>query len=335
MLRKHLVDVVDDMFEPVREAVRAFRPDAMVCDATTTLAPIDAQDEKERWLSADISVATLGEGPADLSWAYRQTISRIYADRERLYARYGATARFRLQDVFSPELHLVFTIPEFPSPDLLQIYPGTHCVGASFPADTEAQLQTFPWRSLSTDKPIIYCEPDELIWWRRPDVIRIVSEAAVSLGAQLVVSGKEFASSADAKQLGDHAITVDSAPRLQLLRRASVYVTHSDMTGVTQAFCAGGVPMLALPFFADMPLFGHYIERSHCGLSISMETPAGAPPRIPTVADVRSALAHLLSPPSGMRKALDELAAKFVKVDGGLNAALRIDAYCSDRAQQP
>jgi MGT family glycosyltransferase len=103
-------------------------------------------------------------------------------------------------------------------------------------------------------------------------------------------------------------------PQLEVLSRASLFVTHGGMNSVNEALSAG-VPMLVVPQGADQPLVAERVTTLGAGLSLR--------PEEVTVDSVRSRARRLLSEPSfresaaalavdqheggGFRRAADEL----------------------------
>jgi zeaxanthin glucosyltransferase len=88
----------------------------------------------------------------------------------------------------------------------------------------------------------------------RLDVFRtIVAALANHRGLQLVLS---VGDQVDPEQIGrvpNNAVIVKRAPQLELLKRASVCITHAGLNTVLESL-AQGVPQVAIPVTYDHPV---------------------------------------------------------------------------------
>jgi MGT family glycosyltransferase len=105
----------------------------------------------------------------------------------------------------------------------------------------------FPWDRLD-GRPLIYASMGTL-QNRIAGVFHTIAEACVGLGAQLVLSlGRKDADTT--LSLPGNPLVVGYAPQLDLLRKASVVITHGGTNTVLESL-AQGVPMVALPVATD------------------------------------------------------------------------------------
>ena len=77
----------------------------------------------------------------------------------------------------------------------------------------------------------------------------------------------------DPQQLGpvpDNAIIVRRAPQLELLKRASVCITHAGLNTVLESL-AQGVPQVAIPVAADQPGVAARIAHHRTGVVASLD----------------------------------------------------------------
>jgi MGT family glycosyltransferase len=125
----------------------------------------------------------------------------------------------------------------------------------------------FPWGRL-TGEPLVYASMGTLqngverafraitdAAWKRQDL-----QFVLSIGNQL-----------DPKQIGpapDNTIVVKSAPQLELLKRASLCITHAGLNTTLEAL-AQGVPMVALPVTNDQPGVAARIADKKVGLFVA------------------------------------------------------------------
>jgi MGT family glycosyltransferase len=102
----------------------------------------------------------------------------------------------------------------------------------------------------------------------RPDVFRtIVAGVAKHKATQLVLS---IGDQLDPKEIGplpSNAIIVNKAPQLELLKRASVCITHAGLNTVLECL-AQGVPQLAIPVTFEQPGVAARIAAKKTGVTI-------------------------------------------------------------------
>jgi len=127
----------------------------------------------------------------------------------------------------------------------------------------------FPWERL-TGEPLIYASMGTL-QNGLTDVFRTVTAAtAKHKGLQLVLSvGDQI----DPEQIGplpSNTILVKRAPQLELLKRASVCITHAGLNTALEAL-AQGVPQVAIPVTVDQPGVAARIAEKKAGLFVPLK----------------------------------------------------------------
>jgi MGT family glycosyltransferase len=127
----------------------------------------------------------------------------------------------------------------------------------------------FPWERL-TGEPLIYASMGTILNGRL-DVFRtIVAALAKHKDLQLVLS---VGDQVDPKQIGpvpSNAIIVKKAPQLELLKRASVCITHAGLNTVLESL-AQGVPQVAIPVTFDQPGVAARIANKQTGVVTSLD----------------------------------------------------------------
>lgn len=108
----------------------------------------------------------------------------------------------------------------------------------------------FPWERL-TGQPLIFASmgtiQNQLI-----EIFQRIAEACDGLDAQLVISlGGGIQSELLPKLIGSPLI-VDYAPQLELLKKATLTITHAGLNTVLESL-ANAVPMVAIPITNDQP----------------------------------------------------------------------------------
>ncbi|HZR58532.1 MAG TPA: nucleotide disphospho-sugar-binding domain-containing protein [Terriglobales bacterium] len=135
---------------------------------------------------------------------------------------------------------------EFPNPELP---PWFHHTGPFDDGGGRAEVQ-FPWERL-TGEPLIYASMGTLQNGFE-HVFRTIAEACSGLGCQLVLSIGTKLTMHDIGPLPGNCIAVNYAPQRELLRRATLCITHAGLTTALESLAAG-VPMLAIPVTNDQP----------------------------------------------------------------------------------
>ena len=125
----------------------------------------------------------------------------------------------------------------------------------------------FPWERL-TGEPLIYASMGTL-QNGLPHIFRvIVTAAAAQKDVQLVLSVGDHLDPEQIGPLPSNAILVKSAPQLELLKRASLCVTHGGLNTVLEAL-AQGVPQVAIPVSNDQPGVAARVADKKTGLFLS------------------------------------------------------------------
>src|SRR6516165_9751411 len=126
----------------------------------------------------------------------------------------------------------------------------------------------FPWERI-TGEPLIYASMGTILNGR-VDVFRtIVAALAKHKGLQLVLSVGE---QVDPERIGptpNNAIIVKRAPQLELLKEATVCITHAGLNTVLESL-AQGVPQLAIPITYDQPGVAARIAHKRTGVVTSL-----------------------------------------------------------------
>jgi zeaxanthin glucosyltransferase len=107
----------------------------------------------------------------------------------------------------------------------------------------------FPWDQL-TGEPIVYASMGT-VQIGNPDVLRTIAAAvAKHKGLQLVLSIGNVLRPEQIGPVPNNAIVVKNAPQLELLKKASVCITHAGFNTLLEALTQG-VPQIAIPVTND------------------------------------------------------------------------------------
>ena len=108
----------------------------------------------------------------------------------------------------------------------------------------------FPFEKL-TGQPLIYASMGTL-QNRRTGIFHDIASACVGLDAQLVISLGGSASPESLPELPGSPLVVGYAPQLELLKKATLTITHAGMNTTLESL-TNGVPMVAIPIANDQP----------------------------------------------------------------------------------
>ena len=131
------------------------------------------------------------------------------------------------------------------------------------------QKVDFPWERL-TGEPLIYASMGTLMNGRADVFNMIVAGVAKHKDTQLVLS---IGDQLDPKQIGPvpgNAIIVKQTPQLEVLKRASVCITHAGLNTVLESL-AQGVPQVGIPITFDQPGVATRIAAKKTGVTMPFE----------------------------------------------------------------
>jgi zeaxanthin glucosyltransferase len=126
----------------------------------------------------------------------------------------------------------------------------------------------FPWDRL-TGEPIVYASMGT-IQNGNADVFRTIAAAVAKTDTQLVLSIGHLLRPEQIGPVPNNAIVVNHAPQLELLKKASVCITHAGFNTVLEALTKG-VPQVAIPVTNDQPGVAARIAAHRTGVVASLE----------------------------------------------------------------
>jgi len=132
-----------------------------------------------------------------------------------------------------------------------------------------ASMLIFSWQRL-TGEPLIYASMGTLQNGLESVFRAIAAAAAPHRNVQLVLSIGRYLDLDQIGPLPSNAVVVRHAPQLELLKRASVCITHAGLNTVLEAL-ARGVPQVAIPITVDQPGVAARIAAKKTGLVVSLK----------------------------------------------------------------
>jgi MGT family glycosyltransferase len=131
------------------------------------------------------------------------------------------------------------------------------------------EVVNFPWERL-TGEPLIYASMGTILNGQAEVFRTLAAGVAKHKGVQLVLS---IGDQLEPEQIGpvpSNAIIVKRAPQLELLKLASVCITHSGLNTVLESL-AQGVPQVAIPVTFDQPGIAARIAYHKTGVVTSLD----------------------------------------------------------------
>jgi zeaxanthin glucosyltransferase len=127
----------------------------------------------------------------------------------------------------------------------------------------------FPWDRL-TGEPIVYASMGTL-QNGNAEVFRTIADAVSKhKGLQLVLAIGNVLHPEEIGPVPNNAIVVNNAPQLELLKKASVCITHAGFNTVLEALTQG-VPQIAIPVTNDQPGVAARIADKKTGKTTSLD----------------------------------------------------------------
>jgi zeaxanthin glucosyltransferase len=140
--------------------------------------------------------------------------------------------------------------------------PSTFHYSGPFHQDELRETFAFPWEQL-TGKPLVYASMGTLLNGAS-EVFKIILESVARMPEiEVVLSVGNNINIDDLGPIPSHTIVVHRAPQIELLKRASLCITHAGLNTVLESL-AQGVPMVAIPVGFDQP--GVAARIAHHGL---------------------------------------------------------------------
>lgn len=244
--------LLDIDVETAHRWLAAEAPDVVVVDPLFYAPAIAAHQRGLPWAAVSNSLNPVI--PPDLDSALLRTVRRLSPKRAAIFESYGMpNPRFSGCDIVSPHLTIAFATEAFVGPPP----PGVTLAGPSFPIQCRGDETAF--RPLPTDRPIIYASFGSQIYhW--PEIFQKILDAAASLDAHPVLS---IGALIDDRRWSGYDV-YRYAPQLQILRHASVFITHGGANSVMEAIAAG-VPMLLSPMCNEQFHQAWFAEKSNIG----------------------------------------------------------------------
>jgi MGT family glycosyltransferase len=127
----------------------------------------------------------------------------------------------------------------------------------------------FPWEQLA-GKPLIYASLGTLVNGLEDAYKHILKAVEPLEDVQVVLSVGKNISPENLGRIPSNTIVVRSAPQIELLKRATLCITHAGLNTVLESL-ANGVPMVAIPIGYDQPGIAARITHHGTGEFIELD----------------------------------------------------------------
>jgi zeaxanthin glucosyltransferase len=282
-------------------------PFATVCNALLLNPDLAVPPYFTHWHPRDAWWARIRNRIAwvGLNRLYAPIMTRIQDHRRKL----GLPIPTGISHIWSDKLQIsqqpeLFEFPRRELPKHVRFVGPLHRSSGSQPVP-------FPWERLD-GRPLIYASLGTL-QNRIAGMFRVIAEACDGLDAQVVISTGNGMSPETLGKLPGDPIVVSYAPQLNLLRRATLAVTHAGLNTVLEALSTG-LPMVAIPVTNDQPGVAARIAWIGAGEAIPIKNV--------TLQALRAAVVRVRSNPS--YRAAAERVRDAIKTGGGAPRAAEL-----------
>jgi zeaxanthin glucosyltransferase len=134
--------------------------------------------------------------------------------------------------------------------------------------DLQRPEAPFPWDKIDSRKPLIYCSlgTQNRLFDRGRDFLQTVILAlSARQDWQLVVSIGADRKPDEFHSVAPNVVLVNSAPQIEILKRASVMITHGGLNSIKESIYFG-VPMIVCPIMREQPMNAARVEYHRLGV---------------------------------------------------------------------
>lgn len=318
-----LIDAVPAQVKELRTVVNSFQPDIIVTDPMVYAAVIVANEAGMPW--AGVSSSLNPVTPDNWTCELTETLDELELHRKELLATAAWQPQFKVSDVISPWLNIVFSVEEY-IPRRLSGNDFSFYVGHSFPAGKRGDETTFPFERLLPGVKKVYMSMGSQIYYH-PQLFATVAEALYDEDIQLIFSVNELFDTNFIHTLPANVIAVPYVPQLEVLQRVQLVITHGGANSVMESL-ASGVPVALLPVCNDQFLQAKFITAAGAGVVLD--------PQRPSAAIYRQQLLPLLKTGAKEQVRVAEIAAAFERKGGAAEAAALIETlYRTGKSVMP
>jgi zeaxanthin glucosyltransferase len=303
-----LIDAVPEQIRLITAAAEDCQPALIVTDPMIYAAAITASQLDIPWVGVSSSLNPIT--PDGWSCELTDTLDSFSEQRDRLFTGQGLSPRFKVSDLISPWLNLVFSTEEY-MPRSVCGNDVSFYTGHSFPMNERGDETDFPFDRLLPHTRKAYMSMGSQIYYH-PQLFNAVAKALTADDIQLVFSINELYHTPFLQQLPSSVIAVPYAPQLKVLPYMDLVITHGGANSVMESL-ANGIPVAMLPICNDQFLQAKFITRAGAGIVLDPEDPS------PDI--YRQQLLPILQPQSPERIKAHAIGQSFQRHGGAREAA--------------
>ena len=217
-----------------------------------------------------------------------RVIPSYVSDSWKMFRQQGIFPGFLLDAVMSTgDITLVFTSRQF-QPNSEKFDESYKFIGtslASRPSDSD-----FPLSELS-EAPITYISLGTLA--QNPDFLKKCYQAFADFEGQFVLSAGKNTHIAELGTIPDNFIVRNFVPQLEILERASAFITHGGLNSIHEGLVYG-VPMIAVPHQIEQAIVALQLQTQGAGVALKTSPPYGDV----SIVALQNSLREILSNPT-------------------------------------
>lgn len=264
-----LIDAVPQQVQLLQQAVEDWQPALIVTDPMIYAAPIVANKAGIPW--AGISSSLNPVTPAHWQCELTHTLDQLHPQRQAMLTTPQWQPQFRVSDVISPWLNIVYTVEEYISRTMAD-NTFSFYVGHSFPPHSRGDEAGFPFHLLQPGKKKVYMSMGSQIYYH-PHLFTAVAQALPDEDIQLIFAISELYNSPFLQQLPANVIAVPYAPQLQVLPHVQLVISHGGANSVMESM-ANGIPVALLPICNDQFLQAQLVTQAGTGIVLDPNNPS-------------------------------------------------------------
>jgi zeaxanthin glucosyltransferase len=307
-----LIDAVPEQMKHLYTIVDDFKPSLIVTDPMIYASALVADSLCLPWagLSSSLNPITPNQWRCELT----DTLDAFYKQRLKLFMHTNLTPTFKVSDLISPWLNIVFSTETYMPREICKNDVSFY-VGDSFPKSARGDECEFPFEKLKPYTKKVYMSMGSQMYYH-PKLFSVVAKALPEKHFQLIFSIGELMNTQFVNELPENVIPVPYAPQLQLLKQMDLLITHGGANSVLEGL-AHGLPVALLPICNDQFLQARFISRAGVGIVLN---PAASSPE-----HYRKQLLPLLEKQAPQKKAAMKIKESFARRGGAKEAANLIE----------
>lgn len=327
-----LVQIGEQLLPFITQLIDAEKPDYLIYDSLAGWGQMSAQMRRLPTISTIVTFALTRDAmPPITPGAFVQ----MMAGFAKVFPDYRKTARSIRQDysirpialtdalMTLADLNIVFTSRAF-QPAGERFNDTFRFVGPSIGA--RPPQADFPFDSLTSDRPLIYISLGT-INNQNLEFYRQCFHAFGDYRAQVVLSVGKQTDIAALGAVPENFIVRNFVPQLELLERASVFVTHGGLNSVHEGLLEG-VPLVVIPQQVEQAIVAQRVAKTGAGIALGDRPPYG---RV-TSTKLRQAVERALGPEGkAFRKHAQQLGDSLRGAGGSTKAAEEIISFVHNR----